>query len=387
MKNACKRFKPLQIWLTVLILGLLTACDAGKAPADTTGAADTDGSTSADTTAEEKTAAETAADTAADTAAVHVHAFGEWTTTREATCLDIGKQKRSCPCGETEEQKLKKTDHVRRSLPTVQPTVTENGSEGGAVCSVCGEVLEEATVLPYIGHTGLLYSISESTGTCTVTGRGTCTEADLYIPAYIEGYKVTHIGAAAFLHDALLTSVTLPDTLETIDVEAFCHCVNLETVHFPDGLWMIGADAFSFCSSLTRLELPDSLTTVELRAFWQCTSLSEVVFPENLTWIRTRAFAGCTSLTRVVLPEKVTTVDDDAFGECEGLTEIYLPASIRKLGTELVHPFRECDALTDIYYGGTQTQWEAISVADDYDPFPGERELHCNAKPADLSRG
>ena len=212
------RNKLLSVMALTLALGLFSACADGEGPAD--GAhSGTAGDIPPAATAPHETEPEIVT-TSPETDAVtepepepeaHVHAFGDWVTVREATCETIGKQERTCPCGLTEEKKLKKTDHLREAMPTVQPTVTENGSEGGAVCSVCGAVLEEATILPYIGHTGLAYEVNADGKTCTITGPGDCAETDLYIPAYIDGYKVTHIGAAAFLNDALLTSVTLPE--------------------------------------------------------------------------------------------------------------------------------------------------------------------------------
>ena len=77
----------------------------------------------------------------------HVHAFGDWITVQEASCSTAGKQIRTCSCGETEEQKLNKTDHVLKEIPAVAPTLTENGLSEGIECEVCG-VLTAPRVVP-----------------------------------------------------------------------------------------------------------------------------------------------------------------------------------------------------------------------------------------------
>ena len=41
----------------------------------------------------------------------HEHAFGEWTTTKEATCTEKGEETRSCECGETETREVEALGH------------------------------------------------------------------------------------------------------------------------------------------------------------------------------------------------------------------------------------------------------------------------------------
>lgn len=47
-----------------------------------------------------------------------------------------------------------------------------------------------------------------------------------------------------------LTSVTLPDSLETIEQEAFMGCTALESIRIPASVTLIGAQAFAGCTNL-----------------------------------------------------------------------------------------------------------------------------------------
>ena len=86
-------------------------------PADT-GEEDTatESTSAEETTSEETTAEATSAEaTTAEETAAHVHAFGDWTTVKAASCETAGEQKRSCACGVTETRAVAATGHVRVS--------------------------------------------------------------------------------------------------------------------------------------------------------------------------------------------------------------------------------------------------------------------------------
>ena len=347
--------------LLAAVLCLMTACGEGEEPADTSlgGTANSEPviSDTADGEGEPEAAPPDAAETEGETRP-HVHAFGDWVTVIEATCQSVGQRERICACGEVESEETEKTAHTRRSIPTVQPTMTENGSAGGIACGVCGEVLREPGILPYTGHSGFAYE-TVAGQYCVITGRGTCDAAEVYIPSSIDGYPVMHIGEEAFLGDETLTAVILPHTMNTIESTAFACCVNLKTVEFPDSLMDIYPDAFAACTSLTRVELPDGMLTLRFGLFNGCTALTEVVFPERLQQISPHTFAGCSSLTRVILPETVSSLGSGSFDNCQSLTAIYLPASLREMDGFC---FYGCEGLTDIYFGGTEEQWTGLGA-------------------------
>ena len=69
---------------------------------------------------------------------VHVHAFGDWTTVREATCVEEGRKERSCACGEKDSEVIPATGHTVVTDPAVDATCTKPGKPEGSHCAVCG---------------------------------------------------------------------------------------------------------------------------------------------------------------------------------------------------------------------------------------------------------
>ena len=53
-----------------------------------------------------------------------------------------------------------------------------------------------------------------------------------------------------------MTSITIPNTVTTIDSAAFKDCSKLTSIVLPDSITTIGANVFSGCSELTDIVLP-----------------------------------------------------------------------------------------------------------------------------------
>lgn len=76
-------------------------------------------------------------------------------------------------------------------------------------------------------------------------------EAEVNIPAKIEGKKVTQIDERAFDGNSKLTAVTIPQGVRDIEDFAFRGCTNLRTVVIPSSVKEIDERAFEGCSDLT----------------------------------------------------------------------------------------------------------------------------------------
>lgn len=78
------------------------------------------------------------------------------------------------------------------------------------------------------------------------------------------------------------------------------------------------------------------------------------------------AFSG---FSRAVLPETVTEIPARAFFG-SGITEAVIPAGVTEIGEDA---FAGCTQLETVTYGGTQRNWDAITIA------PGNDALHTAA--------
>ena len=101
------------------------------------------------------------------------HTFGTWTTTKNATCTQVGTKSRKCTvCGKTETQTIAKTGHKSVTDKAIPATCTTDGKTEGSHCSVCGAVIKAQEIIKATGH---------KFGNWTTTKSATCTESGTQI--------------------------------------------------------------------------------------------------------------------------------------------------------------------------------------------------------------
>ncbi|WP_058306195.1 leucine-rich repeat protein [Gracilibacillus massiliensis] len=164
-------------------------------------------------------------------------------------------------------------------------------------------------------------------GTATITGY-TGPETALEIPSEIGGehLTVTKIGNSAF-HNAGLTSVTLPDSLEYIGVWAF-QDNNLTEIEFPESITKIDSMAFRG-NQLEGVELPGKLTAIQPYTFFN-NELKSVSIPEGVESIGVYAFAD-NQLAEVDLPDGLTNIEAFTFRNNE-IQTVNIPESVQSIG-------------------------------------------------------
>ena len=149
---------------------------------------------------------------------------------------------------------------------------------------------------------------------------------DVIIPESVtnEGttYTVTAIGYSAFQYSDGLNSVTMPNTILTINDNAFAKCRNLMKVDIPNSVTKIGSSAFSECEKLTDVSIGNSVKTIGSDAFSNC-NIMYIKIPNGVTSIGSGAFLGCVYLLGVSIPNSVTNIGNGAFSGCPNLTSIY----------------------------------------------------------------
>ncbi len=105
-----------------------------------------------------------------------------------------------------------------------------------------------------VERTDFRYTLKDGAVT-VVEYLGTATTVE--IPATFDGYPVRAIGDRAFAGQVKLTSVTIPEGIETIGWFAFSGCVMLESVTLPESITSIDYGAFEHCKSTLTVTCKD----------------------------------------------------------------------------------------------------------------------------------
>ncbi len=182
------------------------------------------------------------------------------------------------------------------------------------------------------------------------------TSNTIHIPSYLNNIKIKGIissdivdGFSGFLQ-CKASTIYIPKTIEFIGDSAFNACT-IQNIIFEDdiNLKYIGSSAFSQCKSLTSITIPESVTSIDSSAFNSCTDLTSITIPASVTSIGSNAFAACDSLASVTFAEnsQLVSIGDSAFYNCTDLTSITIPASVISIGNKT---FYNCMALASVTF-------------------------------------
>ncbi|MCR5462423.1 MAG: leucine-rich repeat protein [bacterium] len=189
----------------------------------------------------------------------------------------------------------------------------------------------------------------------------------------LNGIKI--IGSDAFEGCTSLESITIPESVTSIDGGAFNGCSSLSSIKvdenntaydsrnncnaiiktdydqlivgckntiIPEDIKEVGYDAFNGCKSLKSITIPEGVKTIGESAFKDCTSLESIIIPESVTNIYYKAFSGCSSLYSIIVDENNTAYDSrnncNAIIDTEnniliiGCKSTIIPNSVTKIG-------------------------------------------------------
>lgn len=172
-----------------------------------------------------------------------------------------------------------------------------------------------ATEPDYTDENGVGYKIQDD-GTLEVTVSGAVT--DVVIPSEYQGLTVTAIGKSTFKMTNIKT-ITLPDTIKSINDRAFAFCDTLETIVIPDSVESIGMNAFAGCFNIKSINLPKKLKTIGKYAF-NSVPITEITIPKKVELIDEYAFSQCAQLRVINILSENTAIAPFAFNDISDLT-------------------------------------------------------------------
>ena len=203
------------------------------------------------------------------------------------------------------------------------------------------------------------------------------------------GYKIYR---GVFEDCTNLTSVKLPNSVQTVGSNAFYNCQNLRFVKLSKNLKRIETGAFAKCSQLKSIEIPESVSYIgggypmaisdcyyyeyeilnRCGAFEECSNLESIVIPDNVSVIGENAFAHCKKLKTAKLSAKLDTLDHGIFWDCTSLTDVVIPNGVKKMKGDSIIP-----------------SWKIFDMADDdwyqHTPFDGCTSLEYLAMPDSMT--
>lgn len=228
---------------------------------------------------------------------------------------------------------------------------------------------------------GIVYKLDTKTLTASVEN-AVDVEGDVVLPSFVEHqemlYCVKNIKSAAFFRSQNLTSIVIPEGVESFGYASFKDCSNLVSITLPNSLCSIGERAFVGCVSLTSITIPSKVTYIGDEAFEYCYSLESLVvddgnpkydsregcnaiiktstntlivgckstiIPDSITTLGISAFGGCSDLTSIKIPNSIVRIERFAFKDCDNLREVTIPEGVKFIGD---HCFYECRLLSSI---------------------------------------
>lgn len=220
---------------------------------------------------------------------------------------------------------------------------------------------------------------------------------------YISG-RVVNIKESAFEGCSSAKKISIADGVMEIDNYAFYKCTSAEDVTLSNTITTIGGYAF-LNNSIKEIIIPDSVTHIGEGIFMGCNKIEKMILP----FVGESIDAGCSdfipftgykyycslgylfnsyvgypgslnenvpeSLRKVIIT-KDTSIGDCAFANCKYLDVVSLPAVVTSIGGS---SFYNCEGLTNLYFGGTKSQWDNVSIAEGWNDGAENYYLHCNA--------
>lgn len=132
-----------------------------------------------------------------------------------------------------------------------------------------------------------------------------------------------------------ISSITLPESIESIGEYAFSGCTNIQSFYIND--------LSKWCGVVCENKFANPMYYAD-KTIINGNILTELVVPSNVSKIGKYAFAGFNG-SNIVLNDRLNSIDEGAFYACKNTTEIKVPDSVQTID---VSAFSMCNSLKKI---------------------------------------
>ena len=211
------------------------------------------------------------------------------------------------------------------------------------------------------------YEVTDGQATITkYTGSATMVN----VPDTIGGYPVVTFGGGGRVFSyGNPTAVVLPEGVKTISEAAFYAEDELVSVTIPESVVSIDGLAFNHCSSLPDLTVSASnpvfkaengmLLSKDGKTLLWLTMMKSGSFavPEGVTAIGDYALANCFQINELTLPAGLQSIGAHAFEGMNRVHSLDIPASVTSIGDQA---FSGMDELVSVTVGAGNTAYKAV---------------------------
>jgi hypothetical protein len=188
----------------------------------------------------------------------------------------------------------------------------------------------------------------------TLVALAGATAGDWVVP---DGVQI--IAPGALFGCASIRSLSLPESVTTIEHLAFVRMAQLREFRLPAGVNRVGAGILASCASLVALSVdprnPAYVATPDGRAILTRDGTQLVQYasgrqgayeiPSTVTTIALTAFSGSAQLTAVALSEGLRIISGWAFEGCGNLGAMTFPASLQRIDNNVFSNARKLESL------------------------------------------
>lgn len=182
------------------------------------------------------------------------------------------------------------------------------------------------------------------------------------ITSFTFGEQVSHIPSYLCAGLSKISSISIPESVQTIGEGAFARCeslVNVEwdAIHCED-FTEVEHNPFSYELYQERYDTRPQIISftigenVEFIPSYLCEGMknvSSITFPKNLKYIGTCSFKDCSNIYSITIPEGVVDIGERAFFNCGMLRQINLPSTLKHIGAGV---------FDGTFYANKEANWE-----------------------------